>query len=519
MRQTGKIDIGSSSRWSDFDLRRTAKLIVLYGAVFALAVFVGRQIHSPNPRVIKLTIALILFWMTIKSPLPNVVAVLAFVLPFSATTVIGPTSSLAIVLVFLVWMVRVATGSSKVTWSTPVAMPIVFFLLIHLLSFYNTPGGSVTQAAVKKFSIQISAVLLLFLLLNFVTNEKALRRLVWASSLSCAVIIALSIVELYFPTLRLIPWFTLAGTAPQRGSFDVRWVQGPFRDGELLGEYMAISVPVHAFMFTRARSMPIKAFWGLMMICALIVALATMHRAPLVSMSLGILYLVLLFRKRMKVHTLMAVLLLGGMTIGTFEFVMANYTPTGSVWKRIQKTEFYGVVPDSRRVPWQQAWERSMEHPWIGHGPHYDLSYTVKKMYSPHSSYLYYFYTIGAIGVAIFIWLLITMIRMTVRYMSIRTGVNTFSTDLLVVVHVQLVVFVLDAIKINFQRNMMYFLIIWLVLGTCIACYRVARDRTLEIQQVRGARPVREEDLPRIRAPRSPGGISRNSAGRGRTPR
>jgi FlaA1/EpsC-like NDP-sugar epimerase len=155
-----------------------------------------------------------------------------------------------------------------------------------------------------------------------------------------------------------------------------------------------------------------------------------------------------------------------------------------------------------------------MEHPWIGHGPHYDISYTVKKMYSPHSSYLYYFYTIGAIGVGIFIWLLIAMIRMTVRYMSIRTGVNTFATDLLVVVHVQLVVFVLDAIKINFQRNMMYFLIIWLMLGTCAACYRVARDRTLEIQQVRGARPVRQEDLPRIRAPRSPGGVSRNSAGR-----
>ncbi len=519
MRQTGKIEIGRSSRWSDFDLKRTAKLIVLYAAVFALAIFVGRQIHSPNPRVVKLTLAVILFWMTVRSPLPNVVAVLAFILPFSATTVLGPTSSLAILMVFLVWMVRVATGSSRVTWRTPVAIPIVFLLLIHLLSFYNTPGGPVTQAAVQKFSIQISAVFLLFLLLNFVNSEKALRRLVWAGSLSCAVIIALSLVELYFPTLKLIPWFTLAGTAPQRGSFDVRWVQGPFRDGELLGEYMAISVPIHAFMFTRARSMPIKAFWGLMMICALIVALTTMHRAPLVSMLIGIVYLVFLFRKRMKVHTLMAVLLLGALTVATLEFIMANYTPTGSVWKRIQKTEFYGAVPDSRRGPWKQAWERSMEHPWIGHGPHYDISYTVKKVYSPHSSYLYYFYTIGGIGVGIFIWLLITMIRMTVRYMSARTGVSTYATDLLTVVHVQLVVFVLDAIKINFQRNMMYFLIVWLVFGTCAACYRVAGARMLEIKQIRSARPVREEDLPGIQAARSPGGVWRNSAGRRRAPR
>lgn len=464
---------------------RIGKIVLFYAGVTAFAVFVGQQIYSPNQRVIKLAIALILFWMTVKSALPNAVAVLAFILPFSSTTAIGPTSSLAIVLVFLVWMIRVALGTSSMTWRSPISMCLLAFVLIHVLSFYNAPGGLILQVMLKKFAIMLSGVLLIYLLINFVTDEDALRRVVWASMLSCAVIIALSLVELWFPTLRLIPWFTLAGTAPQKGSFDIRWIGGPFRDGELLGEYMAVSVPVQAFMFSRSRSMPKKAFWGLMMVASLVTALATMHRMPLVSMSIGVVYMIIVFRKRMKFHSLVAVILLAVMIVGTMEFVLANYTPTGSVLKRIKRTEFYGAVPDSRRMPWTQAWERSMEHPWIGHGPHYDISYTVTKMYSPHSSYLYYFYTIGAIGVSIFFWLLITLIRMTLKYMGPRTGVSTFATDLLAIIHIQLVVFMVDAVKINFQRSAMYFLLCWLMFGMCAACYRVAGARVAEIRRLR----------------------------------
>jgi hypothetical protein len=482
---------------------RVVKLVLFYAAVTAFAIFVGQQIHTPHSRVVKLAIALILFWMTIRSKLPNVVAVLAFILPFSGMTVLGPTSSLAIVLVFLVWMVRVALGSSTISWRSPISIILLAFVMIHMLSFYNAPGGPILMAMFKKFAILISGILLVYLLLNFVRDEKDLNRVVWASMLSCAVIIALSLVELWFPTLKLIPWFTLAGTAPQRGEFVARWIGGPFRDGELLGEYMAVSVPIQAFMFSRARSMPKRAFWGLMMVASLVTALATMHRMPLVSMTIGVLYMVFIFRKRMRFHTLAAVLLLGLITISTMEFVLANYTPTGSVFKRIKKTEFYGAVPDSRRVPWQQAWDRSMEHPWIGHGPHYDISYTVTKMYSPHSSYLYYFYTIGAIGVGIFIWLLFTLIRMSVKYMGPRIGVSTFSTDLLAVIHIQIVVFMVDAIKINFQRSAMYFLLCWLMFGMCAACYRVAEARVAEIKHLRRARLNGEKEVPHLRAPTS----------------
>jgi len=479
MRQSGGFVGAVVSGVSAPGFRRKAKLAGLYVLLVVFSVFVGLQIHSPHPRVVKLTLAFVLFYMTIKSALPNVVAVLAFILPFSASTALGPTSSLAIVLVFLVWMVRVATRSSTVTWRTPVSRPLMALLLIHVVSFYNIPGGPILDAALKKTVVLVSGMLLVYLMLNFITDEKALRRVLIASMLTCLVVIVLSLIELYFPRLRLIPWFTLSGTKPMKGYFETRWIGGPFRDGELLGEYMAVSVPVQAFLFGRARSQYVRAFWGLMMIGSLATALATMHRAPLITMTVGVLYLIFLFRERMKFHTLLGLLVGGTILVASLEYFMANYTPTGSVIKRIEKTEFYGIVPDSRRMPWKQAWERSMEHPWIGHGPHYDISYTVQKMYSPHSSYLYYFYTIGAIGVVIFLWYLVTLLRMTVRYMSPRTHVHSFSTDLLAVLHVQLVAFMADAIKINFQRNNMYFLLVWLMFGMCVACYKVARRTTM----------------------------------------
>lgn len=507
MRQTSGIAASVGSYVATPEFRRKAKLVILYALVFLLAIFVGKQIYSPNQRVVKLTIAIILFWLTIRSSLPSAVAVLAFILPFSSTTVLGPTSSLAIVLVFLVWMIRVAIGSSRITWKSPVSVCLLIFVLIHVLSFYNAPSGKLLEVAVKRFAVFVSGVLLLYLLLNFVTDEKGLRRVVWASMLSCMVIMALSLIELYYPTLRLIPWFTLAGTAPQKGAFATRWIGGPFRDGELLGEYMAVSMPVMAFMFARARTMPLRAFWGLMMVAGLLTALATMHRMPLVSMVIGLLYLIFLFRKRMKLHALMSILLFGTLTIGTLEFVMANYTPTGSVLQRIERTQFYGVTPDSRRMPWKQAWERSLEHPWIGHGPHYDISYTVTKMYSPHSTYLYYFYTVGVIGVAIYFWFLILLIRMSVKYLGPRIGVASFSTDLLAVIHVQLVVFAVDGIKVHYQRNAMYFLLIWLLFGMCAACYRVAGARAMEARELRRGRAEGRSEPPRLAGPSGTNGL------------
>jgi O-antigen ligase len=191
---------------------------------------------------------------------------------------------------------------------------------------------------------------------------------------------------------------------------------------------------------------------------------------------------------------------------------MAEYTPTGSVIDRIQRTKFYGITPDSRRGPFREAWERSFEHPWIGHGPYYDIGFPVAIYYTPHNSYLHYFYTIGIIGLVIFVWFMVVLLRMTLRYMSARTGIATFSTDLLVVMHVQIVIFLIDAYKIDYQRSSIYFLMLWLVFGMAAACYRVAERRTAEIREA--ALLAREQSGARRRgqlsnsnqpSPRTPG--------------
>jgi hypothetical protein len=466
--------------------RRRGIAVAKFAALVLFAYFVGSQIYEPNPRVVKFAVACLLFWMTVKSRLHKVIAVLAFIIPFSAGTSVGTTSSLAIIMVFLIWMARVATGGSKPTWKSPASISILVFIMIHILSFYNTPAGYQMDFGLKTLGLVLSSVLLFYLILNFVNDERGLRRLIWASMLSCMAVIILSQIELYAPGLRLIPWFTVP-KVKMPGQFATIWVGGPFRDGELLGEYMAVSIPLQAFMLTQSRTMYGKAFWAIMVLGSVATGLATMHRGPLISMSIGLVYLLMLFRKRMKLHTLLGAVLVGLAFLLTMEFIMATYTPTGSVIQRLERTKFYGVVPDSRRGPWTQAWERSLEHPWIGHGPYYDIGYPVATYYAAHSTYLHYFYTIGAIGVVIFGWFLVNLIRMTVRYMSVRTGIVSFSTDLLVALHVQIVVFIIDAIKINYQRNTMYYMLVWLVFGMCGACYRVAERRTAEVRELERA--------------------------------
>jgi len=228
--------------------------------------------------------------------------------------------------------------------------------------------------------------------------------------------------------------------------------------------------------------MYMKGFWALMMTGALCTALATMHRMPLISLSIGIVYLVFLFSHRMRLHTVMLILMLGAGFVVTTETLMTQYTPTGSVFNRIEGTKFYGAIPDSRRGAWSQAWERGMERPWLGHGPHYDIRYTVSKVLAPHNSYLYYFYTIGVIGVAIYLWFLFTLVRMTTKYLGARMESRGFAWDLLVVQHVQLVVFLIDTIKINFQRSPIYTLLVWLMIGSIATTYRIVSSQAAQMR-------------------------------------
>ena len=80
----------------------------------------------------------------------------------------------------------------------------------------------------------------------------------------------------------------------------------------------------------------------------------------------------------------------------------------------------------------------------------------------PHCLYLYVANNVGFIGIAVFLWLFWTLMRMSrPRTDDLRHG--DFVNSYLIVADIQLVVFLIDETKIEYLRNDNYQFQVWLM--------------------------------------------------------
>jgi O-antigen ligase len=469
---------------------RTIGIAVRFIAVVALGVLIGIQYMAPDKRMLGVAAAAVIFGVAWRLDMVTGLGVLLMVLPYPRGTVFGNTNFALVLLLLLIWLVRVAQRVNPAPRSTPVDGPIAGLVLAYAVSFYNIGDAVSLNFALQNTELFVVCLLLFYMLVSNIRTQADLERVQMFQVISLSTIVLLAIYELNHPGTVLIPgWIDFKGTTGS--DFNTRNVRvgGPFFDFELLSEFSAMSAVLVLFLLLRARTTNRRVALSVLLLLDVFVLFATVTRGAIISLSVGVLYLLFRIRRRLRVVPL--VVGAGGLAALAFgmNFYVAHFTRSGDVVARLHETSFVGVVPESRVGAWRDGWERFLEHPLIGHGPYYSSRTGTHTWLWPHCLYLYIANLVGVIGLGFFLTLLGRMLWISRRSSDDLRDPN-YAKAFLLVAHLQLFIFMVDQIKIEYLRNPTYQFEIWVMFAILIATYRLAHPdsaRQATWQPVRAA--------------------------------
>ena len=231
--------------------------------------------------------------------------------------------------------------------------------------------------------------------------------------------------------------------------------------------------------------------WGLMAVSALAVILSTANRGAFVALVFGLAYVLWVFRSRMTLARFVIVVALFVGCVWVGDSLLSEYTAAVSILDRFFNTEFEGLVPENRTMTWKPALMESMNHIFIGHGPYFDARIgTIHRLFWPHNSYIFYLYTTGIFGLAVYFVILYKLIRMSLGYVQALAR-GRESGVLMGVLHIQLVMFMIAQLRTDHQRtnDFVYMYIMYFIFGMIVATYNLIRK-----EDASEAQPEAEED-------------------------
>ena len=458
-------------------------------AVVAVGVMLGLQYVAPNKRILSLLAATALFGMAWRIDMASGVGVLLLALPFPRGTTFGNTNLAFVLLLLVIWLLRFSQGQGSAPRRTPLDVPIIALFTIYVVSFYNVESVEHLTRALERFELMVACMFMFYLIVSNVRTERDLRRVLVFQSISVLAVCLVAMWELNHPGQVFIPgWIDFKATVgTEFNTANVR-VGSTFYDYELLSEYCAINLLLAVFLFLQARALLVRLAYAALTLIVVFGLFTTSTRGSIVALGVAALYFPWFIRKRLTVVSFVTVVAL--IVIGFFvmDYYVAHFTRSGDVLARLEGTTFVGGLPDSRSEAWPQAWKRMLEHPLIGHGPYYSSERGLKKWTWPHCLYLYVGNNVGFIGLAIFLWLLWGLWRLSRPSLEDSDRgdyVNTF----LIVARIQMLVFIVDQIKIEYLRNSVYQFQVWVMFALLVSAHLIARDRALARATTRVAVP------------------------------
>ncbi len=444
--------------------------------VIGAGVLLGVQYMHPDKRMIAVLVAAIVAGIAWRLDTLSGIGLLVITLPYPRGTVFGNTNLALILLLLIIWLLRITQRHGPGPRATPVDAPVSGLLMAYALSFYNIADRESLGFAFQNTYLLVASVLMFYMIVGNVRTDEDLQRVHTFQAISFASIFLLAIYELNHPGGALVPgWIEFKGTTGTE--FNTRNVRvgGPFFDFELLSEFSALSMLVVVFMIARARSYNRRLALFALLTLNVFIQFATVTRGGMIALLAGLGYLLFVIRRRVQVVplTLMAGAVVA--TVWLMNSFVANFTRSGDLLARLKGTQFHGLVPDSRSQAWSDGWQRFLEHPLIGHGPYYSPITGTKTWFWPHNGYLLIADLVGLVGLTFYLWLFFALFRIS------RPPVDdlhdpSYARAFLIIGHVQLFVFMIDQVKIDYLRNPIYQFEVWLMFAVITAAYMVARN-------------------------------------------
>lgn len=455
-------------------------LILGTGLVVAVGVIAGLQYVAPDKRVLAVAAAMVMFAIAWRIDIVSGIGLLLLALPYPRSNIYGSTNIALVLLLIVIWLLRVGSQSAARPHPTPLDLPIVGLIVAYIISFYNIEKLAHLQFALANFVLLLASLGTFYLIVSNVRTESDLQRLHKFQAITIALACLLGVFELAFPGHSLIPgWIDFREKIAEGIDVHNLRVGGPFFDFEQMADFCAVSTLFVMFLFVRSRSTRSRFIYGGLLILVTFMQFATVTRGGIIALVLGMVFLAWVLRRRITFVQLLVAAASLAAVLAAMDFLVANFTTSGDLFKRLmdpQTLRFKNGLPEGRAGTWTQAFGRMMEHPIIGHGPYYSLERGLTFWYWPHNVYLYIGNLVGLFGLSFFLWILWRLWRIS-RPATTDLREGSYAAVYLVFGHVQLLVFMIDQLKIDYLRSPIYQFQVWVMFAFLVAAAQLAHAK------------------------------------------
>ncbi|NOT33965.1 MAG: O-antigen ligase family protein [Candidatus Eisenbacteria bacterium] len=447
--------------------------------VIAAGVIIGLQYVSPDKRMLAVIGAGIVLGIAWRLDLVSAIGLLVLALPYPREVVFGSTNLAMVMLLLIIWLLRVNTGSGAPPRRSRLDVPIIGLVIAYIISFYSITRAEHIGPALSNTYTLLACVAIYYLIVNNVRTSNDLARIHRFQIASILSICLLGLYEIVNPGGVVIPgWIYFRNVAPGATLMHNIRIGGPFFDFEQFSDWSALTLLFVGFLIVRSTSTTRRLLaTGLGLLVAFML-FATVTRGAIIALMLGVVYLAWLSRTRLNfISVVSGAALILAIILGMNYFV-SNYTHSGDMLGRLLDPQTFEVrdgLPEGRAVIWEQAFERMMQHPIIGHGPFYALQRGTTFWYWPHNLYLYLGNLVGIVGLTFFVMILVMLFR-ALRPVPGDLSRMSHAQAYLLFARVQLVVFAIDQTKIEYLRNPMYPYLVWAMFGLMVAASQIAEE-------------------------------------------
>jgi putative inorganic carbon (HCO3(-)) transporter len=356
---------------------------------------------------------------------------------------------------------------------TPLNITFILLILISLLSMVNSIKMKSSIGGLEKL---FKGLVLFFAIVETVDNRKKLNRIIWAALLGLG-LVSIDGVFQYFTGKDFIRGYPLTRGLKYLGQLSSPRVRASTHNPNSLAVYLIVLVPLLLSMvlfYLKGLKRWLSALAGLM---ALFCLFFTFQRIT----AAGFLIIMMLFsaiKRNAKPIIILFVLII----------VAISFLPEAIIqWSldHLNPYDFF-IEEGGRRWHWQAAMNMIKAHPFIGVGVNtFPLNYDRYKIptdpisgWYAHNAYLNLAAEIGIIGLAIFFWMIIAVIRSWHKtYEKIKdSGLQAISLGVFCGFIGYLISGILES---NLQYSNLAVLF-WFVLGLMVAVSEISAKEALK---------------------------------------
>lgn len=436
---------------------------------------IGSIVWQPTKRNIEVLAGLIFLGIVLVADPFRALLFTIVVVPFPAYTSVGTTSMLLVyALVGLIVMKSKQLRLPSPFLRRDLDLAIMGFILMMAVSFYNQPQAAMREARTL-FLGMISGIMLFYVLIYLIVDTRRFWRLVIVMQSVTLLLSLLGLYQYFFPDKQLLPeFFSFSRKVAEMEEIrrgQVR-VAATFAGQELFAEYLGMCSMFQFFLFRRATTIHARSFWAISQALLLGALFATATRGALIIVVVGYGYLFLIGSKvvpRRQLLTLVfvacALFYLGMGFFGDLvDFMFERMSSIGADDGSIQ----------NRSVVLQQAFHAIGDQPFLGHGLGIPAGtfrgYVTRNI---HNLYVTLAYMIGLPGLAAFVWIVTSILRLTWK------GVHDLQLprhlrEINLLMNSVVVMFLIDEIKIEFTRQVLTVQISWIMLGLAVVAWKLS---------------------------------------------